>query len=144
MTLAISGKKIGGWIFNKWPGIPVVGPMRCNTCGKRLNGEPITYCYRHSAELCTNEFQCPDCGKDEPHWVQLQAEIDAHERARREDMSRTNHTVILQRIRNAFEEGFSAGATSDTMVEEADEWETSEAKEIHDILAKLWGINEKS
>lgn len=136
--------KIGNWIFNKWPGIPVVGPMRCNTCGKRLNGEPITYCYRHNAELCTNEFQCPDCGKDEPHWVQLQAEIDAHERARQEDMSRTDHTVILQRIRNAFEEGFSAGATSDTMVEEADEWETSEAKEIHDILAKLWGINEKS
>lgn len=144
MSMSIVGKKIDGWIFNKWPGMPVVGPMRCNTCGKRLNGEPITYCYRHSAELCTNEFQCPDCGKDEPHWVQLQAEIDAHERARQEDMSRTDHTVILQRIRNAFEEGFSAGATSDTMVEEADEWETSEAKEIHDILAKLWGINEKS
>ena len=144
MSISIVGKKIDGWIFNKWPGMPVVGPMRCNTCGKRLNGEPTAYCYRHSAELCTNEFQCPDCGKDEPHWVQLQAEIDAHERARREDMSRTDHTVILQRIRNAFEEGFSAGATSDTMVEEADEWETSEAKEIHDILAKLWGINEKS
>lgn len=136
--------KIGGWIFNKWPGIPVVGPMRCNTCGKRLNGEPITYCYRHSAELCTNEFQCPNCGKNEPHWMQLQAEIEAQERARWEDMSRTDHTVILQRIRDAFEEGFSAGATSDTMVEEVDEWETSEAKEIHDVLAKLWGINEKS
>lgn len=136
--------KIGKWIFNQWPGMPIVGPMRCNTCGKRLNGEPITYCYRHSAELCTNEFQCPDCGKDEPHWVQLQAEIEAHERARLDDLSRTDHTIILRRIREAFSEGFSAGATSDTMAEEEDEWEASEAKEVHDILAKLWGINENS
>lgn len=144
MSLSIVGKKIGGWVFNKWPGIPVIGPMRCNTCGKRLNGEPITYCYRHSSELCTNEFQCPDCGKDEPHWVQLQAEIEAHERARLEDLARTDHTVILQRIREAHREGFAAGSTSDTMVEEEDEWEASEAKEVHDILAKLWGVNENS
>ena len=136
--------KIGGWIFNKWPGMPIVGPMRCNTCGKRLNGEPTDYCYRYSAELCTNEFQCPDCGKDEPHWKALYAQREEAERNKLLDYSRTDHTVILQRIREAFSEGFGAGATSYTTAEEADEWEVSEAKEIHDVLAKLWGINEKS
>lgn len=144
MSMPIVGKKIDGWIFNKWPGMPVVGPMRCNTCGKRLNGEPTTYCYRHSTMLRTNEFQCPDCGKNEPHWIQLQAEIDAAEHAKWLDYARTDCEVLLERIREAHREGFSAGATSDTMVEEEDEWETSTAKEIHDVLAKLWGINEKS
>lgn len=141
MSLSIVGKKIGGWVFNKWPGMPVVGPMRCNTCGKRLNGEPITYCYRHSAELCTNEFQCPDCGKNEPHWMQLQDEIEAQERARWEDMSRTDHTVILQRIKDAFYEGYESPKFErqyEEVTSADEEWENSEAKEVYDTLAKLW------
>ena len=53
--------KIGNWIFNKWPGMPVVGPMRCNTCGKRLNAEPNEYCYRNSADAAQGkQFQIYD------------------------------------------------------------------------------------
>ena len=140
MSIAIVGKKIGGWIFNKWPGVPIVGGMRCRQCGKRLNGEFNIYCYTRDTVNNTNMFQCQECGKGEPHWVQLQAEIDAADQARWEDLARTDHTVILQRIREAHREGFAAGSTSDTMVEEEDEWETSEAKEVHDILAKLWSV----
>lgn len=86
----------------------------------------------------------PECGKNEPHWKALYAQRQEAERNKLLDYSRTDHTIILQRIREAFAEGFGAGATSYTVAEEEDEWETSEAKEIHDILAKLWGINEKS
>lgn len=144
MSIAIVGKKIGGWIFNKWPGVPIVGGMRCRQCGKRLNGEFNIYCYTRDTVNNTNMFQCQECGKGEPHWVQLQAEIDAAEHAKWLDYARTDCDVLLERIREAHREGFSAGATSDTMVEEEEEWETSTAKEIHDVLAKLWGINEKS
>lgn len=140
MSIAIVGKKIGGWIFNKWPGVPIVGGMRCRQCGKRLNAGFNIYCYASDVVNNTNMFQCSECGKNEPHWVQLQAEIDAADQARWEDLARTDHTVILQRIREAHREGFAAGSTSDTMVEEENEWETSEAKEVHDILAKLWSV----
>ena len=140
MSIAIVGKKIGGWVFNTWPGMPIVGGMRCRHCGKRLNVGFNIYCYARDVVNNTNMFQCSECGKNEPHWVQLQAEIEAADQARREDLARTDHTVILQRIREAHREGFAAGSTSDTMVEEKDEWEISEAKEVHDVLAKLWGV----
>lgn len=138
MSIAIVGKKIGGWIFNKWPGVPIVGGMRCRQCGKRLNGEFNIYCYTRDTVNNTNMFQCQECGKGEPHWVQLQAEIDAAEHAKWLDYARTDCDVLLERIREAHREGFAAGCTSDTMVEEEDEWQTSATKEVYDTLKKLW------
>lgn len=138
MSLAIVGKKIGGWIFNKWPGVPIVGGMRCCQCGKRLNGEFNIYCYTRDTVNNTNMFQCQECGKGEPHWVQLQAEIDAAEHAKWLDYARTDCDVLLERIREAHQEGFAAGCTPDTTVSEEDEWETSAIKEVYDTLKKLW------
>jgi len=133
--------KIGNWIFNKWPGMPIVGPMRCNTCGKRLNAEPNEYCYRHSAELCTNEFQCSECGKDEPHWQQLNAQRADAAHKQWLDYARTDCDILLQRIKDAFYEGY-ASPRFERQYEEVtsadEEWENSEAKEIYDTLAKLW------
>ncbi len=141
MSIAIVGKKIGGWIFNKWPGVPIVGGMRCRQCGKRLNCEFNIYCYTRDTVNNTNMFQCQECGKNEPHWVQLQAEIDAADKARWEDLARTDHTVILQRIKDAFYEGY-ASPQFERHYEEVtnvdEEWENSEAKEVYDTLAKLW------
>lgn len=143
MSIAIVGKKIGGWIFNKWPGVPIVGGMRCRQCGKRLNGEFNIYCYTRDTVNNTNMFQCQECGKGEPHWVQLQAEIDAADKARWEDLARTDHTVILQRIKDAFYEGY-ASPQFERQYEEVtnvdEEWENSEAKEVYDTLAKLWSV----
>ena len=143
MSIAIVGKKIGGWVFNKWPGVPIVGRMRCRQCGKRLNGEFNIYCYTRDTVNNTNMFQCQECGKGEPHWVQLQAEIDAADKARWEDLARTDHTVILQRIKDAFYEGY-ASPQFERHYEEVtnvyEEWENSEAKEVYDTLAKLWSV----
>ncbi len=138
MSITIVGKKIGGWIFNKWPGVPIVGGMRCRQCGKRLNGAFNIYCYTRDTVNNTNMFQCQECGKGEPHWVQLQAEIDAAEHAKWLDYARTDCDVLLERIREAHREGFAAGCTPDTMVSEEDEWETSATKEVYDTLKKLW------
>lgn len=128
--------KIGKWIFNKWPGMPVVGPMRCNTCSKRLDAEPNEYCYRQSAELCTNEFQCSECGKDEPHWQQLNAERAEAAHKQWLGYARTDCDVLLQRIKDAYFEGFDYADTGDFTVESA--WDQSDAKKIHDTLKKLW------
>lgn len=141
MSIAIVGKKIGGWIFNKWPGVPIVGGMRCRQCGKRLNGEFNIYCYTRDTVNNTNMFQCQECGKGEPHWVQLQAEIDAADKARWEDLARTDHTVILQRIKDAFYEGYESPKFErqyEEVTSADEEWENSEAKEVYDTLAKLW------
>lgn len=133
--------KIGKWIFNQWPGMPIVGPMRCNTCGKRLNGEPNEYCYRHNSDLCTNEFQCSECGKDEPHWQQLNAERAAEAHKQWLDYARTDCDVLLQRIKDAFYEGY-ASPQFERQCEEVtnadEEWENSEAKDVYDTLKKLW------
>lgn len=132
--------KIGDWIFNKWPGMPIVGPMRCNTCGKRLNAEPNEYCYRHSAELCTNEFQCSECGKDEPHWQQLNAQRAEAAHKQWLDYARTDCDVLLERIKDAYFEGAidAMNGYNDMTCEEL--WEVSDAKRIHDTLKQLWSI----
>lgn len=130
--------KIGNWIFNKWPGMPVVGPMRCNTCGKRLNAEPNEYCYRHSAELCTNEFQCSECGKDEPHWQQLNAQRAEAAHKQWLDYARTDYDVLLERIKDAYFEGALDGMNGYSDQTCAEMWEVSDAKKIHDTLKKLW------
>ncbi len=140
MSLAIVGKKIGGWTFNKWPGMQIVGGMRCRHCGKRLNNEDNIYCYAHDPINCTNMFQCSDCGVNEPHWQQLQAEIDAENKSRWEDFARTDHSVLLQRIKDAFEEGYASAEGYDVRTTLEEQWQISEAKEIYDILAKLWGV----
>lgn len=73
--------------------------------------------------------------------MQLQAEIDSAEHAKWLDYARTDHTVILQRIKDAFYEGY-ASPQFERQYEEVtsadEEWENSEAKEIYDTLAKLW------
>ena len=128
--------KIGKWIFNQWPGMPIVGPMRCNTCGKRLNGEQNEYCYRHNSDLCTNEFQCSECGKDEPHWQQLNAERAAEAHKQWLDYARTDCDVLLQRIKDAYFEGYNDACWEEVDVQ--DGWKSSKAKEVYDTLKKLW------
>ena len=141
MSIAICGKKVGDWIFNKWPGSPIVGCMCCYKCGKRVNQEPNIYCYKRDTINNTNMFQCSECGKNEPHWQQVKAEIEAAEKERFEDFSRTGHAVLLQRIKEAYEEGFQDKDVWNEQFQTMEEsWEQSLTKEIHDILAKLWSV----
>lgn len=131
--------KIGNWIFNKWPGMPIVGTMRCGQCGKRLNGEPNEYCYRAVPDMCTNDFQCSECGKDEPHWKQLAADRAAEAHKQWLDYARTDCEVLLQRIKDAYFEGVNDGddrGYNSASVREL--WNESDAKKIHDTLKKLW------
>ena len=53
-----------------------------------------------------------------------------------EERARTEHTVLLQRIKDAFYEGFANSDTGDFDVLRS--WEDSEAKQIHDVLKELW------
>lgn len=135
--------KIGNWIFNKWPGMLIVGTMRCGQCGVRLNGEPNEYCYMPDTVNNTNIFQCSKCGEHEPHWQQLNAQRAEAAHKQWLDYARTDCDVLLQRIKDAFYEGY-ASPQFERHYEEVtnvdEEWEYSEAKEVYDTLAKLWSV----
>lgn len=55
-----------------------------------------------------------------------------------EEHARTEHTVLLQRIKDAFYEGFANADTGD--FDEDSAWEDSEAKQVHDVLKALWSV----
>lgn len=55
-----------------------------------------------------------------------------------EERARTEHTILLQRIQDAFFEGFADADTVDQDVLEA--WRNSEAKQVHDVLKALWSV----
>ena len=55
-----------------------------------------------------------------------------------EEDARTEHTVLLQRIKDAFFEGFGCANVEDFDREEF--WENSEAKRVHDVLKALWSV----
>ena len=52
------------------------------------------------------------------------------------DYARTDHVVLLQRIKDAYFEGFEYASTGDFSLEKA--WEDSESKRVHDTLKQLW------
>lgn len=57
------------------------------------------------------------------------------------DHARTEHTVLLQRIKDAFFEGFGSYATPAAAYNSEEEvWEESEAKKVYDTLKELWSI----
>lgn len=56
-----------------------------------------------------------------------------------EEHARTEHTVLLQRIKDAFYEGWRKANTVSMSTADID-WQKSEAKQIHDVLKALWSV----
>lgn len=54
------------------------------------------------------------------------------------ERARTEHTVLLQRIKNAFYEGWCDANTERPDKEIDYYWEHSEAKRVYDTLKELW------
>lgn len=110
-----------------------IGLMRCVDCGKKVKAP---FRYYSTSEAYVN--QCFDCGHEQPSWAKRLT--DESERQRVQDLEdrRTDILTLLQRMKDAFFEGYSdAGLSAYDMYESVDElWEKSETKRVYDILYK--------
>lgn len=108
-----------------------LGLMRCCGCNKHIiSGEFRFYETEHAYVT-----QCPECGKG-PEWDLRDLANQRRANEQWEKDSDTSPKVLLERIRDSFSEGFQNANTGDWDEQEA--WEGSEAKRVHDALAKLW------
>ena len=111
-----------------------VGLMQCCSCGKKITEGEFRYYDAGEAYVC----QCKACGGDDAHWKEHDFQEAQIKQKVWEERARTEHSVLLQRIKDAFYEGFANSDTGD--FDEDASWNNSEAKQIHDVLKALWSV----
>lgn len=122
------------WIYTEANGC-TVGLMKCCSCGKKITEGEFRYYDAGEAYAC----QCKRCGGGDTRWIERDRRIAALNQKQWESDANTEHTVLLQRIKEAFYEGHSdADNGYSGCVHEA--WENSEAKRVHDTLKELWSV----
>ena len=109
-----------------------VGLMQCSSCGKKITEGEFRYYDAGEAYVC----QCKACGGSDAHWQDYDRKEASIKQKVWEERARTEHSVLLQRIKDAFYEGFGNADTGD--FDEDASWNDSEAKQIHDVLKALW------
>lgn len=123
------------WIYQEANGC-TVGLMKCCGCGKKITSGEFRYYDSGNAYVC----QCKSCGGSEARWVERDRQHAALVRKQWEEDARTDHIVLLQRIKDSFIEGFNDG-NFDVYAHDAKEgWECSNAKRVHDVLKELWSV----
>ena len=125
------------WVYAEANGC-TVGLMKCCSCGKKITEGEFRYHETEEAYVC----QCKKCGGSDNRWVERDRQEAAMVRKLWESDARTDHVVLLQRIRDSYIEGVhDAGRAAYDEYETAEElWEKSEAKRIHDVLKELWSV----
>lgn len=121
------------WVYAEANGC-TVGLMRCCSCGKKITEGEFRYYDAGEAYVC----QCKACGGSDEHWREHDYKEASIKQKVWEERARTEHSVLLQRIKDAFYEGFANADTGD--FDEDSSWEDSEAKQIHDVLKALWSV----
>ena len=121
------------WVYAEANGC-IVGLMKCQNCGKKIVSGVFRYYETEHAYV----LQCKGCGGNDKSWVAEDQRIATIAQKQWEEDARTDHVVLLQRIKDAFFEGYADADTGDFSVESA--WKRSEAKRIHDVLEKLWSV----
>ena len=117
------------WVYID-EGNPIIGLMRCAECGRKVKA-PFRYYFAKEAFV----HQCFQCGHERPSWAErLEAQREAQRVQDLEDR-RTDILTLLDRIKDAFEEGCSNWRDVECFGED-EAWEQSEAKRIYDILRK--------
>lgn len=127
-----------GWVYTNTSVGPIVGPMKCKDCAKSVSGP-----YRFMRTVFGNVCQCLNCGHKDIEWAERLAYREEAERNERLDHMRDSREVILQRIKEAYEEGFNdapRGRDCDFDDGPEGDWEVSNAKLVYDTLKELWGL----
>ena len=121
------------WVYAEANGC-TVGLMRCCSCGKKITSGEFRYYETEEAYVC----QCKKCGGSDKCWIEKDRQEAALVRKQWESDARTDHVVLLQRIKDAFFEGFAESDTGDFSVSEA--WRYSDSKRVYDVLKELWSV----
>jgi hypothetical protein len=123
------------WIYAEANGC-TVGLMRCCSCGKKITSGEFRYHETEEAYVC----QCKKCGGSDSRWIEKDRQEADMVRKQWKSDARTDHDVLLQRIKDAFYEGYhDAEKASYDVYETVDElWEKSEAKRVYNVLKNLW------
>lgn len=111
-----------------------VGLMKCCSCGKKITEGEFRYYETEEAYVC----QCKTCGGSDSRWIERDRQEAALVRRQWESDARTDHVVLLQRIQEAFFEGFDCANVEDFDREEF--WENSDSKRVYDVLKELWSV----
>lgn len=111
-----------------------VGLMKCCSCGKKIAEGEFRYYETEEAYVC----QCKTCGGSDSRWIERDRQEAALVRRQWESDARTDHVVLLQRIQEAFFEGFDCANVEDFDREEF--WENSDSKRVYDVLKELWSV----
>lgn len=120
------------WVYAEANGC-TVGLMKCCSCGKKITEGEFRYYETEEAYVC----QCKKCGGSDNRWVERDRKRESLLREQWIERARTEHTVLLSRIENAYREGWY-DANTEGMSDIEEDWENSEAKRIHDTLKELW------
>lgn len=122
------------WVYTEAPGCKV-GLMKCCGCNKKITSGEYRYYETEHAYVP----QCKSCGGGDTHWVEHDRQNAEAIRKQWEADANTECSVLLQRIKDAFVEGWHSYATPASAYNSPEEaWEESEAKRIHDTLKELW------
>ena len=121
------------WVYAEANGC-TVGLMKCCSCGKKITEGEFRYYETEEAYVC----QCKTCGGSDSRWIERDRQEAALVRRQWESDARTDHVVLLQRIQEAFFEGFAESDTGDFSVLEARR--RSDSKRVYDVLKELWSV----
>ncbi|QHJ82082.1 MAG: hypothetical protein [Caudoviricetes sp.] len=122
------------WVYTEAPGCKV-GLMKCRDCGVHIK----TGIYRYYETEHAYVPQCEKCASSDQDWQFHMSLISESKKKNHEDMVNTELPILIERIKDAFLEGwhsYSTPACAYNSPEEA--WEESESKIIYDAL-KLIG-----
>lgn len=123
------------WIYQDANGC-TVGLMKCCGCGKKITSGEFRYYDSGDAYVC----QCKACGGGDTKWMERDRQHSALVHKQWKEDARTDHDVLLQRIKDAWNEGYEDGGCEfgDPTQDRAYAWEVSNAKRVHDVLRDLW------
>lgn len=124
------------WFYSN-ANISLHGLMECCSCKKKIVAGDYRYYYADDAYVC----QCYHCGKNDQKWLdKIREEKRLEEEAAAERM-KCLPGVLLQRIKDAFFEGWDSYASPASAYNTPGEaWEESEAKQVYDSLKRQWGL----
>lgn len=122
------------WVYTEAPGTKA-GQMRCRDCNKHIVKGPYRYYETEHAYVP----QCEICASQDVLWKNHFEKVNDEIKKHKSALADNNLCVLIERIKEAFFEGWHSYATPAAAYNSPEEaWEESEVKNIYDAL-KLTG-----